>query len=1176
MRKLFTTLKSVVAVAIVASMTLASSCSYDDTAIKNRVDKVEKDLAALTERVTALENKLKSDVEALTELINNKAVVTNLTTDAEGVTTVELSNGKSFKVYPECTVEDTDTDTNTYIGIKADEDGVLYFAVFEMGNFKEWLTIEGEKVPVYDGDTQDDNICDGGIVDTDTNDDTYVAPYLNEEDGEYYYAVLDRKDNNKFVEWYLVNGEKVAVYDGNDDTLCECEPVELEFRVNADTKALEFTIDGGATWHETGLSAADSGAQLINDVIDNGNNTVTFVGAGFEFTVVKADLIEFDATRGQLYVLPGETKEINFTINTAVADVNVMNQPLGWSAEVVLAPADEDGEGDEVDPGMGILAAGGTELVLKITGPAQEFVDAGFAAKEGDIVVHFNANNGTCQVGKIAVNLAELKLAVDAEGNVTLENTVAYEQTNYFGEKFTDFADFYIGIMDAEAYAQYGDKVFADNWDDMAWEFSVNVNHTKRTTGFANVLEQLETYEEGVTEKEVYNFTVDQLAKAFWPTYNFEIGKEYIIFVSLNGEMVNYQEHPVLKSAVMATYKKVVVEAEYVADSATWNDASFVVSLAGYTHYVIGWMSTAELEQIVQQGAADTVENAIPMVVEAYGVNSAGAIIGGSYVDETITLAWAAENSLTGWAPALDPGTEYYFFIYPLNIASEMDLYTHQAIKENVKVIGAFTTKPLVEGNFDAGISYEVAQLDANALNVQAYFGEDIVAYWYTFSDMGAVDTTARAEEIMEQGMMYDFKYESYLNAYQWDPTYPTYLQIVAVNANGEYVFVEQSFEPEPLPEGVINSFEFLGQYYDLDDNPDSSGGGYIYQVKCADGNEYKIEVYWAYCNADGTINEGTYNYCYNAFDVMYSGWDGFCIESSETYYGSRLIVEADKITLEIANVAAYVYTENGAVEPEPQPLTAVSAVAGEHELNGNVYSGEILVTFTMSDNSTRGIAFKTGDNNYLTPGTWQGNAWDQPNYITYIYKDGDNETLSPYITVEVSYANDVYTIAPFETYNYTTYEMEQFPGYTGTIVGLDAPAVEEPGDNTGGEVEDGVTYVNTFVETGKANSYCDYFHFKDETGDNQVKLVVGNAQYGFLDNGWPKAYEYSSSTWKSSVQSTWEGYFSFINESLIVNGTTYENSEVSNASASVDADGNITINFTVGGTAYVFKHNKQ
>ena len=270
------------------------------------------------------------------------------------------------------------------------------------------------------------------------------------------------------------------------------------------------------------------------------------------------------------------------------------------------------------------------------------------------------------------------------------------------------------------------------------------------------------------------------------------------------------------------------------------------------------------------------------------------------------------------------------------------------------------------------------------------------------------------------------------------------YLNMVIINAAGEYVFVEKVVEPEPLPEGVINSFEFLGQYNDLDDNPDTSGGSNIYLVKCADGNEYKIEVYWAYCNADGTINEGTYNYVYNQFNAMYSGWDGFCIESSETYYGSRLIVEADKITLEVAGVAAYVYTENGA---------------------------------------------------------------------------------------------------------------------------------EEPGDNTGGEVEDGVIYVNTFVEMATSGSYNTYFHFKDETGDNEVKFVTCHYD-GYVVNDWPKTAEY---TWKSSPGYIMNNTFSFMNGSLKVNGTTYVNDDVSlDATASVDADGNVTINFTVGGTAYVFKHNKQ
>ena len=160
MRKIFASLKAVVAAALVASMTLAASCSYDDSAIVKRVDAVEKDLAALTERVAALESKLETEVANLTALINGKVVVTSAATDAEGVTTVTLSDGTSFKVYPKCTVvdTDTDTDTNTYLSIKEDN-GVLYWAVYEMGEFKEWLLIDGEKVAVYDGNDYEDGEC---------------------------------------------------------------------------------------------------------------------------------------------------------------------------------------------------------------------------------------------------------------------------------------------------------------------------------------------------------------------------------------------------------------------------------------------------------------------------------------------------------------------------------------------------------------------------------------------------------------------------------------------------------------------------------------------------------------------------------------------------------------------------------------------------------------------------------------------------------------------------------------------------------------------------------------------------------------------------------------------------------------------------------------------------------
>lgn len=810
MKKFYASFKSVVAAVVLASMTLAASCSYDDTGVKNELQQIQADLAALTERVAALEKRLAEEVDALTDLIEGKVVVTEITKDAEGNTIINLSNG--------------------------------------------------EKVTVLAG-------CD--CVPTEP---------------------------------------------------CDCDP--LQYRVV--DGVLEVSADG-----ENWIAVKVAPECVIAEVTDNGDNTVTIkLANGEEFTVVKAEVIEFDSTRSQLYVLPGETKVIPFTINDAVADVNVMNQPLGWKAEVALAETEEDE--DNVDPGMGVLAAGGTEFVLSITGPAQEFVNAGFAEKEGYISVHFNSENGSCKVGKILVNLAEVKLNIDNAGNITLENTVAYEQSNFFGEKFYDFADFYIGIIPAEVYAQYGDKSFTDNWDDWMYEYTVNVASTKRSTGLGNVLE-LQQYEEGVTEKEVYNFSVETLAGAFWPTYTFEYGKEYIIFVSLEGEMVNYMEHPVLKGAVMDNYKKTLVDAEYVADSATWNDASYTLSLAGYQYYVIGWTSAAELQQYIEDGVADSVEALIPKLIQIYGLTSAGAVVSGDFLDQTVTLSSLAESSMTGWAPEINPGTEYYFYIYPFEAATEMEIFQHTVVAENVQLFGTFETTALTEGTFDAGITYEVVTMNENSLNVSAYFGEEVVAFYYAYYSSPAEVPADRALEIMEYEMMYTLGgYTTCCEAYQYKPTYPAYLCIVAVNAAGEYVYAEQEFAPVPTPEVAITSFEYLGRYYDLDSDDSTSGGDYVYLVKTEDGNEFKLGLYYDYCNADGTIKEGTYNYCYNEFDVMYSSWAGFIISSDTYYYDSKLVVAADKITLKLVGgengPVDYVYVPGEGGEEPAAGFTPVSA----------------------------------------------------------------------------------------------------------------------------------------------------------------------------------------------------------------------------------------------------------
>ena len=89
MRKFFTSLKSVVAATLIAAMAFSVSCSYDDSEITGRVDQVEKDLAALTERVAALEARVGEHAEALAAFADGKVVVDVKVEN--GDTTVTLS-----------------------------------------------------------------------------------------------------------------------------------------------------------------------------------------------------------------------------------------------------------------------------------------------------------------------------------------------------------------------------------------------------------------------------------------------------------------------------------------------------------------------------------------------------------------------------------------------------------------------------------------------------------------------------------------------------------------------------------------------------------------------------------------------------------------------------------------------------------------------------------------------------------------------------------------------------------------------------------------------------------------------------------------------------------------------------------------------------------------------------
>ncbi len=729
MRKIFANLKSVVALAVVAAMTLSVSCMYDDTALTKRVTKVEKDLAALTEKVNKLDN------GAVEDVVDGKVVITGVAKDDAGNVVLTLSNGETVTVLAEA----------------------------------------------------------------------------------------------KALQYRVTDG------------------------------VLEISADG-ETWVAV-KAAADC---FIKEVIENQDGTVSLVLAnGKVFTSAVAEVIECAATRTGVYVLPETTKAVRFTINDAVVDINVMNQPLGWSATVeeYVAPVlPEEGEDDEFD--MGVLAAGGKEYVLNITGPAKDFAQA---AKEGVVSVHFNTAAGACKVLKVAVTLAEITLDVDKDGNITLTNSVAYE-TEFDGEIVTEFANFIIGVVDAKDYAVYGDEVFSATYDDLYEEYSANVNKAYRNGGFQNRVDLI-AYVDVVCEKESYSFSVETLSEMFWPKYTFEVGNEYIIFVTLDEK----GNQPVLSTAVKATYKPQSLTATYV--SSTPDSAIYDFNLAGYSHYLIGWVSVEEINQMLEWGSITSLEDYV-VKYSTYGLTSVpGAIVEGPFTGE-YSLADLADLSLTGWAPPMDPETEYYFFIYPVNIETENDMY-NPVDPANLATFGTFETGGYVAATepFEHGFTYEYEyDEEYKFLSFKnGAFGENVVAYAYGWYNATAADQAARSEELLAEGLV-PTEYGPFEEG-----TYPSspvvYLCMIAVNNAYEYVYFEIPIEvPFSYDYDLVftscvnvsgNKYEFKNDEYTLTlDLVDALAAGTFVQSDYVDsywyGNSTTLEnAAWSYPAFvyNGTLN---------------------------------------------------------------------------------------------------------------------------------------------------------------------------------------------------------------------------------------------------------------------------------------------------------------------------------
>lgn len=908
MRKLFTTLKSVVAATVIAAMTLAASCSYDDSAISQRVDKVEKDLAALTERVTALENRLTAEVDALKALIDDVAVVTDVKTE-NGVTTITLSDGTSF------TIENNSDAADTTIAPYKHSDGVYYWAIFTAGEFVEFLEVEGAMVPVYAEE------CEG----------------------------------------------------------CACE---LMFSVDETTGNLLVSIDGGVTYVDSGIAASGvaTGSCIFTAAVVNENGTVTFtLTDGSEFTVAIAELIEFSG-RGHVYVKAEETKDVLFTINDAVADISIMNQPLGWKATVEVAPVDETD--DEVDPGMGVMAAGGKEYVLKVTGPSKNLIREGIADKSGFVQVHFNTASGACKVAKLAVDLAELTLEVDNQGNITITNTLvsSYEYSDWWtGETtlLTDFNNYYAGVILLDDYSGDLHQDLQVDYVDSAAGYNTNYNWYEGYFGEDGTTPYSASYyEDGVCEIDVLKTSVEAYVNNFsYGSFGYE-GESFLVFAVPTD--MNTGDN-MWEDAVVVEFKQLNVTVTEREDLRAWNNVYFDAKLRGGVQYQLNHMSMAQIEEYLEYGYAESMEDYFFQMVQNYLQQPQWASFGykvtSDVVEEGISL-----NELLNWGASyesyfeLTPATDYVLAIF-----AEEEGKTEYTADDITYVY--FSTADIVEAEtpFEYTVEEDLEFKDYFQIAVNVTVPSDIVTVYSAWYEEQQLELDVLKDNLIAEGWAkIDFEdgYTYSLSRSTQNAGQTMYLGLLMVDAEGNYTLAQMPFtSAEVTYNDAVLTIEDVA--FAADGVTVTVGGLNGQEVALYKGYVVATDASSYYQRTEEQLQDMAYKshwmyreYNENPFVVTQTADYQYSFAEGKTYKVAAAVQFADG-TVSNTAYGEFVYEAAG-VEPAG---TLVFTTASAEDAYSNYYGDYKKLTLS-NDTMTVEFGVRNGGYNYL-PQTTYGNYWD-------------------------------------------------------------------------------------------------------------------------------------------------------------------------------------------------------
>lgn len=1004
MRKIYSTLKSVVAGALVAAMTFAVSCSYDDTAMKNRVDKIESDLATLTERVDALEDELDNQVAGLKELINGKVVVTGVETEGD-VTTVTLSDGSSFVI-------DNSKGGATAGGdytLGAQEDGgVYYWAVFVNGTFQEYLLVDGNKVPVFAEATE--------------------------------------------------SGES-----------CACE---LQMEVREDGK-LYVSIDGGANWVSTELPASQvSGACVFASVEVDGDNVIFTLTDGTTFNVQKAELVEFEAAKSAVYVKVAETVAIPFAINDAVEDINVMNTPLGWKAEVVDT-----------------RAVGGMDFALNITGPAKEFMQ--YADKSGKVAIHFNTAAGACKVMSVDVELATIDLQVDQAGNITIVNTLVdkYDKENWgVTEHIEEFNNYYFAVLNIDDYYEYEgrlEEAYNSNWG----EFNITAAASYIQNFFTNVGENdgnSAIYQDGVNEKWTVSFTVEEAIDYLdWYDYMTYEGNSFMICViptdvHNNGDLL-------WDEMVAVPFKQLAIKIEEIVEARAFDNAYFNVTLRGGVAYHLYPMSMKDVTDYVEvyeyyPSKEDLFWDYLNSYLQYPNWYSFGFEIAEDVVEENISLSDLLAYTHDYYSFETKPATEYVMALFVWEDGKTE--YT----KEDLKFFEFSTAEltvaePALEYTWVHSEDYGLYTVSVDLTVAESV--STLYTRWYD-SEMGQSDLL---DDLINNGYSRDAadleanQHTVYVGTSVSNPATTKYLGVLMIDAEGNYTATQFPVTSKDI---VMNDADFSIESVEF--TPEAV----TVTLAGLENLEVKAYKYYFISTTGGSNYQKTEEQCQDiaySNDWLYKSTEAHpIIITSTADYKSSFSDGTYKLAVGVefadGSFSKCVYGEYTYEQPAEE-LVSVSAVYQESDPNW------YAVNLTKANGDVINTLFGNGGVNYLEEGLWDFNRYYSDGFAlgnTYV----NGTTWVGNITVLVAYVDGKYDLTVNSSvgkyHYYGDIEGLVVPGYEG---GEDPEEPEQPAEP---EV---VEFTSVAVAAVDSNLNYHNLTFTDGTYTAVIKLCTrGTTEY--------------------------------------------------------------------------------